>query len=132
MRAASDGDAPVKVIARLDKASLPAGTWKTDATGGVSFTLAGLPIPPGEPAINPVPRRMMTEAIGEVAAALGANADAEIEISIPGGEALARKTWNPRLGIVGGLSILGTTGIVVPSGLMTSAPSSHNAPGATL
>jgi cobalt-precorrin-5B (C1)-methyltransferase len=72
-------------------------------------TRGGLPIAPGEPAINPVPRRMMAEAIAE----LGGTA-AEIEISIPGGAALAEKTWNPRLGIVGGLSILGTTGIVNP------------------
>lgn len=79
-----------------------------------TVTLAGLPIPPGEPAINPVPRKMMTEAIQEVAAAHDVTPDAEIEISVPGGEALAARTWNPRLGIVGGLSILGTTGIVVP------------------
>jgi cobalt-precorrin-5B (C1)-methyltransferase len=72
-------------------------------------TKSGLPIPPGEPAINPVPRQMMIQAIEE----LGGTA-AEIEISIPGGEALAEKTWNPRLGIRGGLSILGTTGIVHP------------------
>jgi cobalt-precorrin-5B (C1)-methyltransferase len=77
-------------------------------------TRAGLPIPPGEPAINPVPRRMMTEAIVAIAAAHGAAADAVVEIAVPGGEDLARKTWNPRLGIAGGLSILGTTGIVVP------------------
>jgi cobalt-precorrin-5B (C1)-methyltransferase len=72
-------------------------------------TKAGLPIPPGEPAINPVPRQMM----GAIAAEFGAE-NAEIEISIPDGEALALKTWNPRLGIVGGLSILGTTGVVHP------------------
>jgi cobalt-precorrin-5B (C1)-methyltransferase len=72
-------------------------------------TRAGLPIPPGEPAINPVPRQMMRAVIEE----LGGSA-AEIEISIPGGTALAEKTWNPRLGIIGGLSILGTTGIVNP------------------
>lgn len=72
-------------------------------------TKGGLPIPPGEPAINPVPRRMMAAVIAELG-----GGDVEIEISIPGGAALAEKTWNPRLGIVGGLSILGTTGIVHP------------------
>lgn len=85
------------------------------AGGGVgTVTRAGLPIAPGEPAINPVPRRMIAAAVAEVAAASGLAADAEVEISIPGGEALAAKTLNARLGIVGGLSILGTTGIVVP------------------
>jgi cobalt-precorrin-5B (C1)-methyltransferase len=91
--------------------------------GGVQFkagdgvgtvTKAGLPIEPGEPAINPVPRRMMAEVIEEVAIAHGAEPDVEIEISVPGGQELAKQTWNPRLGIVGGISILGTTGIVHP------------------
>ncbi|HZC57996.1 MAG TPA: cobalt-precorrin-5B (C(1))-methyltransferase [Xanthobacteraceae bacterium] len=77
-------------------------------------TRAGLPIPPGEPAINPVPRQMIRDAIAAVATAAGRAADAEVEISIPGGKVLAAKTLNGRLGIVGGLSILGTTGIVVP------------------
>jgi cobalt-precorrin-5B (C1)-methyltransferase len=79
-----------------------------------TVTLPGLPVPPGEPAINPVPRKMLRDAIGEVASAHGGSGDVEIEIAIPGGEALAAKTMNPRLGVVGGLSILGTTGIVVP------------------
>jgi len=74
-------------------------------------TRPGLLLPPGEPAINPVPRAMMRE---EAAAQLGVGADAEIEISIPGGEDMARHTLNGRLGIVGGLSVLGTTGIVTP------------------
>jgi len=83
-----------------------------DGVGTV--TRAGLPIAPGEPAINPVPRRMIAQAIAEIAAANGRAADADVEISIPGGAALAAKTLNARLGILGGLSVLGTTGIVVP------------------
>jgi cobalt-precorrin-5B (C1)-methyltransferase len=79
-----------------------------------TVTMAGLPIGPGEPAINPVPRLMMAQVVEEMAARLGKAGDIEITISIPGGEAIAQKTWNPRLGIVGGLSVLGTTGIVRP------------------
>lgn len=77
-------------------------------------TLPGLPIAPGEPAINPVPRRMITEHVSDMAKSHGVAADLEIEVSVPGGRELALKTWNPRLGIEGGLSILGTTGIVRP------------------
>lgn len=91
--------------------------------GGVVFragegvgtvTKPGLPIAPGQPAINPVPRAMMDEVVAELAAEHGRAPDVEIMISVPGGAALAERTWNPRLGIVGGLSILGTTGIVRP------------------
>ena len=74
----------------------------------------GLPLDVGEPAINPAPRAMMRDAVAALAAAHGDTGDIEIEISVPGGAALAAKTWNPRLGITGGLSILGTTGVVVP------------------
>ncbi|WP_214111284.1 cobalt-precorrin-5B (C(1))-methyltransferase [Acrocarpospora catenulata] len=79
-----------------------------------TVTKPGLPLPVGEPAINPVPRRMMSEHVAEVAARLGAPGDVIVEISVAGGAELAKKTWNPRLGILGGLSILGTTGVVVP------------------
>jgi cobalt-precorrin-5B (C1)-methyltransferase len=79
-----------------------------------TVTLPGLPVPVGEPAINPVPRRMMREAVARVAAAHGSSGDVVVELGVEGGAELARRTWNPRLGIVGGLSILGTTGIVVP------------------
>ena len=77
-------------------------------------TREGLPLAVGEPAINPRPRAMIVAEVEAVARQHGVSADIEIEIAIPGGEVLARKTMNGRLGIVGGLSILGTTGIVVP------------------
>ncbi|GGB48362.1 cobalt-precorrin-5B C(1)-methyltransferase [Roseibium aquae] len=79
-----------------------------------TVTRPGLPIPPGEPAINPVPRQMIETAIREVTTETGLAGDVEVEIAIEGGEELALKTLNPRLGIVGGLSVLGTTGIVRP------------------
>ena len=102
------------VIATL-RLSPPGSGVQFKAGAGVgTVTRAGLPIPPGEPAINPVPRAMMRQAIEEAAASLAVPAECEIEISIPGGEELAKRTLNGRLGIVGGLSILGTTGIVVP------------------
>jgi len=93
------------------------------SAGGVVFragpgvgtvTKPGLPIAVGEAAINPVPRAMMDEVVGEMAALYGRVPDVEITVSVPGGEEIALKTWNPRLGIVGGLSILGTTGVVRP------------------
>lgn len=83
-----------------------------DGVGTV--TKPGLPIAVGEPAINPVPRAMMDEAVAEVAAQYAMPPSVEITISIANGADIALKTWNPRLGIVGGLSILGTTGIVRP------------------
>jgi cobalt-precorrin-5B (C1)-methyltransferase len=102
------------VLATVRLGAPGAGVTFRAGEGVGTITRPGLPVPPGEPAINPVPRRMMREAIAEVAAANGRAADADIEIAIPGGEVLAAKTLNGRLGIVGGLSILGTTGIVVP------------------
>ena len=102
------------VLATVRSAAPGSGVVFRAGAGVGTVTRPGLPVPPGEPAINPVPRQMIRDAIGEIAATAGRAADAEVEISIPGGEVLATKTLNGRLGIVGGLSILGTTGIVVP------------------
>ncbi|MBC8722280.1 cobalt-precorrin-5B (C(1))-methyltransferase [Paraburkholderia sp. 31.1] len=79
-----------------------------------TVTRAGLTLPVGEPAINPVPRQMITQHLDELAARHAYRGGFEVTVGVEGGEALALKTMNPRLGIVGGLSILGTTGIVRP------------------
>lgn len=102
------------IIARVSQG--PAGSGVTFKAGeGVgTVTLLGLPLAVGEPAINPAPRAMIRAAIAQIAAQQHASGDVIVEISIPGGEKLAQRTLNGRLGIVGGLSILGTTGIVVP------------------
>ncbi|MDO1585214.1 cobalt-precorrin-5B (C(1))-methyltransferase [Rhizobium oryzicola] len=99
------------IIATIRRGEQGKGLRFSAGKGVGTVTRPGLPIPPGEPAINPVPRQMITASIAEVA---GETMDFEVEISIPDGEALAQKTLNPRLGIVGGLSVLGTTGIVIP------------------
>ncbi len=78
-------------------------------------TKPGLGLEVGGPAINPVPRRNISENVRRAGAALLAAGDSlEVTISVPGGEAMAKKTLNARLGILGGISILGTTGIVRP------------------
>ena len=78
-------------------------------------TKPGLPIPVGEPAINPVPRKMIRAAVHEALLAAGAeHTFLMVTVCVTDGELLAEKTLNSRLGIIGGLSILGTTGIVRP------------------
>ncbi|MDT3428919.1 cobalt-precorrin-5B (C1)-methyltransferase [Paenibacillus forsythiae] len=83
-----------------------------DGVGRV--TKPGLPVPIGQAAINPVPRRMIRKEVQEVLKDYGMNRGVKVVISVPGGEEIARKTLNGRLGIVGGISILGTRGTVVP------------------
>ncbi|MDP9348678.1 MAG: cobalt-precorrin-5B (C(1))-methyltransferase CbiD [Gemmatimonadota bacterium] len=95
----------------------PAGEIRFLAGEGVgTVTQPGIRVPVGEPAINPVPREMMRTAVAEVLRETGRE-DArgwELEIGCVNGEEIARRTFNPRLGILGGISILGTTGIVEP------------------
>jgi cobalt-precorrin-5B (C1)-methyltransferase len=100
------------VIARVEPSE--GGVQFAAGDGVGTVTKPGLPIGVGEPAINPVPRRMMQQVVAEMAERFGQAPDIRITVSIPGGKEIAQKTWNPRLGIVGGLSILGTTGVVRP------------------
>jgi cobalt-precorrin-5B (C1)-methyltransferase len=102
------------IVATVARAAPGTGVTFAAGEGIGTVTRPGLPIGVGEPAINPVPRRMMAAAIAELARRHGDAGDVRITLAIPGGEALAARTWNPRLGIVGGLSILGTTGVVIP------------------
>ena len=95
--------------------------WRDDPgvliAGGIGVgvvTKPGLLVPVGEPAINPGPRRIITRSVANEAGALLEERGLKVTISVPGGERLAQETLNPRLGIVGGISILGTTGIVKP------------------
>ena len=86
-----------------------------DGGAGVGrVTKRGLDQPVGAAAINSTPRRMIRENVEEVCRLLDYRGGLEVIISVPQGEALAKKTFNPRLGILGGISILGTTGIVEP------------------
>ncbi|MEA4871662.1 MAG: cobalt-precorrin-5B (C(1))-methyltransferase CbiD [Synergistaceae bacterium] len=109
------GDDPDSTNGLLIKASVKT----SDSRGEVTFeagegvgivTLPGLKVPVGEPAINPVPRAMIERAVREV---IG-DRSAAVTISVPRGAEVAKRTFNPRLGIVGGISILGTTGRVKP------------------
>ncbi len=109
------------VIRATVRAGAPGSGVRFVAGPGVgTITRPGLPLPVGEPAINPMPRRYITENLVAASRELGlvgpdaTEVDAVVEVSVDGGEQLAGRTWNPRIGIVGGISILGTTGVVVP------------------
>lgn len=100
----------IKVFVRLEVLEGHDEILFAAGEGVGTVTLPGLKVGIGEPAINPVPRKMIELAIREVIP----SKSIRVIISIPNGEKLAKKTFNPRLGIIGGLSILGTTGIVKP------------------
>ncbi len=100
--------ATVRLQPAIDGVAIAAGE------GVGTVTRPGLPVAVGEPAVNPVPRQMIRAALAEVADAAARAMGFHVTLAIPGGAALAARTLNPRLGIEGGLSILGTTGVVVP------------------
>jgi cobalt-precorrin-5B (C1)-methyltransferase len=103
------------VIAEIAAAAPGSGIVFHAGPGIGTVTKPGLALAVGEPAINPAPRALIAAMLNEAARDNGRTAaDAAVTLSIPGGEALAAKTLNARLGIVGGLSILGTTGVVIP------------------
>jgi cobalt-precorrin-5B (C1)-methyltransferase len=103
------------VVAEVTPAPNGSGIGFAAGEGVGTVTRPGLALGVGEPAINPAPREMIRNELMDEAAQNGAPLpDVSVTISIPGGERLAEKTMNARLGIIGGLSILGTTGIVIP------------------
>lgn len=103
-----------RIIATVRRGGEGSGVIFRAGEGVGTVTKKGLPIAVGEAAINPVPRKMMRQVVEEVSAAFGIPPDVEIEIGVEKGAELAKHTMNGRLGILGGLSILGTTGIVIP------------------
>ncbi|MFW5636275.1 MAG: cobalt-precorrin-5B (C(1))-methyltransferase CbiD [Thermodesulfobacteriota bacterium] len=117
--AGDDPDATHKaeIGARVTLNTEPPGETDIRIFGGEGVgrvTKPGLEIPPGEPAINPGPRRMIHRAVSDVLTEFSKIASVDVEIFVPEGLAIARRTLNARLGIVDGISILGTTGRVKP------------------
>ena len=102
------------IIAAVERGAAGSGISFRAGPGVGTVTKPGLPLAPGEPAINPMPRQIIRDNLADLADAQDAPLDLIVTVSVPGGEEIAKKTWNPRLGILGGISILGTTGIVVP------------------
>lgn len=103
----------LEIYASVRKTEEP-GVQIDGGEGVGRVTRPGLEQPVGAAAINKVPRQMIRENVEEICRKLGYEGGLSVTISIPGGEALAMKTFNPRLGIVGGISVLGTSGIVEP------------------
>ena len=103
----------VLVFAKVERVAEP-GVHIEGGVGVGLVTKPGLACAQGGPAINPTPRRMITSEVTSVMEQVGYTEGLLVTISIPEGVEIAKKTFNPRLGIVGGLSVLGTSGIVEP------------------
>ena len=103
----------ILIFSRVEFSKTP-GITLEGGFGVGRVTKPGLECPVGAPAINRVPREMITAAVRAMQEESGNSAGLKVTISIPEGERLAKRTFNPRLGIVGGLSVLGTSGIVEP------------------
>lgn len=105
------------IYAKVEKGDEESSGLRVILDGGIGVgrvTKPGLEQQIGQAAINKVPRRMITEEVERICRACGYCGEMKVTISIPDGEETAKKTFNPRLGIVGGLSVLGTSGIVEP------------------
>ncbi len=109
-----DPDITNGILVYAEVTKTESGITITGGEGIGKVTKAGLDQPVGEWAINSVPRKMITEAVSAAAKEYGYTGGFNIGISIPGGAELAKKTYNPRLGIEGGISVIGTSGIIEP------------------
>lgn len=101
------------IYARVERQG-EAGVSIDGGEGVGRVTLPGLDQPVGNAAINHVPRQMITDVVRDVCELLDYQGGIKVTISVPGGEELAKKTFNPKLGIEGGISIIGTSGVVEP------------------
>lgn len=104
----------VQALVTLDARGEPGRVDVAGGRGVGTATLPGLPVAPGEAAINPGPRAQIRAAVAEALAAAAFPGSARVLVEVPDGEAIAARTMNPRLGITGGISILGTRGTVKP------------------
>ena len=110
-----DPDVTTGALIYADVRLSDSGGVRIDGGEGVGrVTRPGLDQPPGEAAINSVPRSMIRQELADVAEAYSYDGGFEVVISVPGGEEIASRTFNPRLGIEGGISIIGTSGVVEP------------------
>ena len=108
------------IVTEVELKGLSSSDTRVEIRGGAGVgvvTRRGLKVPPGHSAINPVPRSMIRRSVREAAAAAGLTPSVTVTVTVPQGALLAAKTLNGRLGIIGGISILGTTGIVEPMSL---------------